>query len=57
MDQFHGRGKVYNDEPAVLTTPFDYTDFDSLDEQWNYYEGTLVSDSKEGYGILVLSNN
>lgn len=35
---------------------FDYTDFDSMGEQWMSYEGTLVCDSKEGFGKLVLSN-
>lgn len=56
MDQFHGKGKVYNDEPQKLFSEFDYTNFENLDEQWNYYDGTLVSDSKEGFGTLVLSN-
>lgn len=46
MDQFHGRGKVYNDEPEELKSAFDYTNFSNLDECWDYYDGTLVSDEK-----------
>jgi hypothetical protein len=26
-DQFHGRGKVFNDNPQELNTPFNYKDF------------------------------
>lgn len=37
IDQFHGRGKVYNDEPAPIFGYFDYTNFESLDEKWKYY--------------------
>lgn len=33
-DRFHGKGKVYNDEPFVFDTPFDYKNFDNLDQQW-----------------------
>lgn len=41
LDEFHGHGKVFNDSPAELATPFDYRDFDKLDDFWVYYEGTL----------------
>lgn len=34
FDRFHGKGKVYNDEPIPFDTPFDYTNFDNLEEQW-----------------------
>ena len=56
IDQFHGKGKVYNDIPTEIPGQFDYKNFDDLDEKWKYYDGTLVSDSKEGFGKLVLSN-
>ena len=56
MDEFHGLGKVYNDNCLITDGMFDYTDFNNLDEQWKYYEGSLVSDSKEGYGKIVLGN-
>lgn len=36
-DEFHGFGKVYNDKPVIKITPFDYTDFDLLDDYWVYY--------------------
>lgn len=57
IDQFHGHGKVYNDEPSPINGCFDYTNFDNIEEKWKFYEGTLVCDSKEGFGKLVLSNN
>jgi antitoxin component YwqK of YwqJK toxin-antitoxin module len=31
-DEFHGEGIVYNDNPTNLTEPFDYTDFNKIDE-------------------------
>lgn len=37
MDEFHGHGKVYNDNPILLDGPFNYKDFDELDEYWVYY--------------------
>ncbi len=46
QDQFHGFGKVYNDNPIDLHTSFDYTNFDLLEDYWEYYEGMLVSDTK-----------
>lgn len=30
IDQFHGFGKVYNDQPSQIVGSFDYTDFDSI---------------------------
>ena len=46
LDEFHGHGKVYNDNPITLEVPFNYKDFDGLDEYWVYYEGNLVTDTK-----------
>jgi hypothetical protein len=37
---------VYNDNPAALTEPFDYTNFDFLEDYWEYYEGMLMKDTK-----------
>lgn len=37
LDEFHGHGKVYNDSPLMLDHPFDYADFDKLDDFWVYY--------------------
>ena len=56
MDEFHGFGKVFNDNCLIQEEMFDYRDFNQLDEQWQYYEGSLVSDSKEGFGKIVLGN-
>ncbi len=45
-DEFDGFGKVYNDNPEELTEPFDYSNFDYLEDYWVSYEGMLVRDSK-----------
>ena len=56
QDEFNGYGKVYNDNPTQLTTSFDYTNFDLLEDFWDYYEGMLMHDTKEGRGRIRLSN-
>ncbi len=38
-DQFNGFGKVYNDEVKPLQGNFDYTDFNKLENYWEFYEG------------------
>lgn len=30
MDQFHGRGKVYNDDPSSMFGFYDYTNFENV---------------------------
>ena len=55
-NEFHGKGKVYSLEPSEITQPFDFKDLSVLDEEWVTYEGGLVNDRKEGWGILTLSN-
>lgn len=55
-DQFHGYGKVYNDNPVGLDGGFDYTNFDLLDDYWEFYEGMLANDTKEGRGRIQLTN-
>ena len=45
-DEFHGYGKVYNDNPVELDCGFDYTNFDLLEDYWEYYEGMLANDTK-----------
>lgn len=64
QDQFHGRGKVYNDNAATLTSSFPYKTFDDYESYWVYYDGKyaiivgdLSHDMKDGYGKLMLSNN
>ena len=47
---------MYNDAPAVFRKGFDYTNFQAMDEEWVSYQGDLKKDSKEGLGILMLSN-
>jgi hypothetical protein len=47
---------VYNDNPIALEGSFDYTNFDYLEDYWDYYEGMLAKDSKEGRGRIKLSN-
>jgi hypothetical protein len=55
-DEFHGYGKVYNDNPVPLDAKFDYTNFDLLDDYWEFYEGMLANDTKEGRGKIQLTN-
>ena len=55
QDEFNGQGKVYNDNPLYFTSSFDYTNFDLLEDYWEYYEGMLVHDTKEGRGRIKLS--
>lgn len=38
-DQFEGRGTLYNEYPEPLATPFDYRNFDNIEEYWVRYEG------------------
>lgn len=56
-DEFHGYGKVYNDNPVPLDNGFDYTNFDLLDDYWDFYEGMLANDTKQGRGRIKLTNN
>lgn len=56
QDEFNGAGKVYNDNPVPLDFPFDFTNFELLEDYWEYYEGMLVRDTKEGRGKIKLSS-
>lgn len=49
-------GKLYNEDPDQLQDPFDYENFDLIDEYWTYYEGNFVADEKDGEGKMVFSN-
>lgn len=42
-DDFHGRGKLYNDRYEIMTSNFNYKDFNQ-DQQayWKYYEGICM---------------
>jgi hypothetical protein len=37
---------LYNDNPAALDGKFDYTNFDLLDDYWEFYEGMMANDTK-----------
>ena len=41
-DEFHGRGKIYNDEPKELKTSFDFKTFEDDDKYWTVYDGIRV---------------
>jgi hypothetical protein len=56
MDNFHGKGKVFNDEIASNSSPYHYQDCSDIDSHWLEYEGDLYDDRKEGSGILRLVN-
>jgi len=38
-DKFEGFGSLYNENPADLRQPYDFSDFDNVDEYWTKYEG------------------
>ena len=39
---------MYNENPAELDQPFDFKDFDLVDEYWTKYDGEFKDDNKEG---------
>jgi hypothetical protein len=41
-DEFHGRGKVYNESPEPLDSSFDYTTFQDEEKYWKVYDGTAA---------------
>ncbi|EAR99464.1 protein kinase (macronuclear) [Tetrahymena thermophila SB210] len=55
-DQFHGYGTLYNNSVQPHQGPFDYKNFNNLQEKWLKYEGDFKSDQKEGFGTLFVSN-
>lgn len=40
-DKFQGKGKLFNEYPMDLSEPFDYRNFDNIDEYWEVYDGNL----------------
>jgi len=53
---FNGNGKVFNETPSQFSGPYDYRNFDLLEDDWERFEGTFVEDYKEGKGVLYLVN-
>ena len=47
---------MYNENPVQLNQPFDYEDFDLIDDYWTKYDGEFLEDNKEGFGTLYISN-
>ena len=41
-DEFHGRGKIFNDEPQELDSSFNYQTFEDDDKYWVSYEGNYM---------------
>ena len=41
MDNFHGKGRIFNDQPISLSTSFDHNNLSSedVDLYWSAYEG------------------
>ena len=56
QDQFTGNGVLYNENPDQLNEPFNYENFDNVEESWTKYEGEFLEDSKNGKGVFYLSN-
>ena len=53
---FNGQGKVYNQRPSPLSRPFDFRNFNDVEDHWEKYEGEFKEDLKEGSGTLYLAN-
>ena len=43
MDEFHGRGKIYNDSPEPMHENFNFKNFADIDKYWEFYEGNFLS--------------
>lgn len=56
MDEFHGDGKVFNEEELKLDGPFNYKNMADMNDYWISYEGKLDSDRRHGKGKLKFSN-
>ena len=58
MDNFHGKGKIYNDHPKRISYPFDYKTMTNEDIQyyWEVYDGDFFYEQKYGKGKLKLAN-
>ncbi|CAD8171065.1 unnamed protein product [Paramecium octaurelia] len=56
QDKFQGYGVLYNEMASQLNEPFNYQDFDHIEDFWTKYEGEFNDDNKEGQGTLYLSN-
>jgi hypothetical protein len=55
-DKFDGRGTWYNLFPDVYREPFNYNDFDDLENKWTVYEGDFKEGKFHGEGKLSISN-
>lgn len=40
--KFHGKGVLYNQNPLELIGPFDFEDFDEVENYWVKYEGMYL---------------
>jgi hypothetical protein len=40
----------------AFSEPYDYTNFNNLDNEWIKYDGELNKDAKNGFGKLYLTN-
>ena len=41
-DQLQGYGTLYNEEVGSLNVPFDYKNWEDVDEYWIKYEGYFI---------------
>jgi hypothetical protein len=40
--QFHGEGVLYNENPQLLDRPFNFKDFDEVEDYWRKYVGKPI---------------
>jgi hypothetical protein len=55
-DQLSGYGTLFNEQVTQLKAPFDYHDWNDVEDYWLRYEGNFYHDNKEGHGKLYLVN-
>jgi hypothetical protein len=55
-DQLSGYGILFNEQISQLEVPFDYHDWNDVEDYWEKYEGNFYQDNKEGHGKLYLVN-
>ena len=47
-DTFHGFGWLYNENPEILATKFDFTNLNNVQEYWIKYQGEFRCDVRQG---------
>ena len=54
---YYFSGVLFSENPVRLQYPFDFYDFDQIDDYWVRYEGQFNSDSRQGILFSLRSRN